>query len=87
MGTDHRFLTLSDLLYGYEGRPWTRVNLSTSYRITVQMAEFINKTMLHQKRLLAAKNGEKKPVYLLYDNYKDNRDKIFEKVFTLIKEY
>lgn len=84
MGADCRYLTMADSLYGCMDRAWTKEILSTSYRITSQMAEFINTTMLHRNRLLAIKIAENKPEYFFYGF---NQSPLFNKVYELIIKY
>ena len=60
-GADIRFLTQAsevwkDLPY-LENNIFKSCNLRTSYRVTNQMAEFVNKDMLGEDRLLACKEG------------------------------
>jgi len=59
---DHRFITLADkvITNDYE---WNRTRLSTSYRVTNQIANFINKCAFGYEQMLAAKDG-KLPRYL-----------------------
>lgn len=53
-GADPRFLTLSPELWGV---PFTRLKLSTSYRLTRPMAAFVNQAMLSEDRLQVVKAG------------------------------
>lgn len=61
-GADIRFLTLANKIW--KGFPLLRTKefekcqLKTSYRITNQMADFVNEVMLPEKRLYACRNGE-----------------------------
>jgi hypothetical protein len=61
---DYRFITLADRLY-ITARPWTRLTLTTSYRITRQVAAFVN-CILGANRLHAVKDGPM-PRYVIYD--------------------
>lgn len=58
-GADHRFIQYADVLFspltGIQN--WITCKLSTSYRITNQMAMFLNKVILKSDRLQAIKNG------------------------------
>lgn len=58
VGSDDRYLVYGDLVFG-GSRIWTRCKMSVSYRITNQMAEFINLNLLKYDRLAATKNGVK----------------------------
>lgn len=69
-GSDERYLTLSDNLFTSH-RPWIRLRMSTSYRITIPIAEFINLQLLGSTRLAAIKDGP--PVkYLQCNAFSDN---------------
>lgn len=62
-GADTRYLTLSSYLWKISDYPFKILKLTTSYRITHQIASFINKGMLNENRLKAVKNGP--PVYYI----------------------
>jgi len=67
-GADTRFLTFASHIW--DGVPQLKTNifhyctLKTSYRITNQMAAFINNAMLAEERLLACRNGAVNVVYV-----------------------
>ena len=57
-GADTRFLTLSNKIFHFSMKyPFKSLSLSTSYRITREIASFINDGMLGYQRLHAIKNG------------------------------
>lgn len=58
-GADKRFIQYADLLFSaFSGIPyWKSCKLSTSYRITKTMANFINNVALKNDRLQAIKHG------------------------------
>lgn len=68
-GADHRFIQYADVLYSpMSTRNWMTYKLSTSYRITEQMAAFINKVVLKEDRLKSIKSGP--PVeYVICDTF------------------
>jgi hypothetical protein len=61
-GADIRFLTLATEIWNHfpflRTPEFEKCQLKTSYRITNQMADFVNETMLQEKRLYACKEGE-----------------------------
>lgn len=61
-GSDIRFLTMANEIwkkYEYLRTPeFEMCKLKTSYRITNQMADFVNEVMLDEKRLYACREGE-----------------------------
>jgi hypothetical protein len=54
---NYRFLTWGDKLFNVLGK-WNRYTISTSYRITNQMATFINNNLIGYNRITATKNGD-----------------------------
>ena len=58
-GADTRYLTLSSEIWKLflSPYPFKKLQLSTSYRITRQIAAFVNNVMLDENRLIAMKNG------------------------------
>ncbi len=60
-GADIRFLTLADKIWKdfhyLRAQEFVKCRLKTSYRITNQMADFVNETMLQEKRLHACRDG------------------------------
>ena len=61
-GADIRFLTFATEIWNFfpllRTPEFERCQLKTSYRITNQMADFVNETMLSEKRLYACREGE-----------------------------
>lgn len=53
-GSDHRFLTLCEMLWEM---PFVRHTLSTSYRVTEEIAAFVNVVMLGTPKIQAQKSG------------------------------
>lgn len=65
---DSRFLSYADKLFDFNDLPFKLCKLSTSYRVTSQIANFINRVYLKNNRIRAIKEGP--PVnYILHDNY------------------
>jgi DNA polymerase III delta prime subunit len=56
---DQRFITMCDKIMEFNKFPWVPLKLRTSYRITNEMANFINKCVLQEDRMRAVKNGNK----------------------------
>jgi len=61
-GADARFLTMADKIWSqvkaFQNSRFEKCSLRTSYRITTPMANFVNKTMLGNERMIAPRNGE-----------------------------
>lgn len=68
---DSRYLSIADQLLNFNDHEWVRHNLSTSFRVTTQIANFINGCMSVPMNINAIKNGN--PVrYLVchsFDSY------------------
>ncbi len=71
-GSDARFLIYADKIFSEftKDKPWETLKISTSYRITTQIANFININMLKTDRLKAIKNGPNVK-YVIADSFKD----------------
>lgn len=67
-GADTRFLTLAIEIWknhpNLKSRVFHSCTLKTSYRITNQMASFLNHIMLDEERLVACRDGPVKVVYI-----------------------
>lgn len=84
-GADSRFITMADLIYT---RPceWRRLSLSVSYRITKQMAAFINRCVLGYDRLTAVRDGAK-PYYTIYNAFREKPIEILKEIQALLLKY
>jgi len=80
-GADTRYLTLSPKLYGVNIE---RAFLSTSYRVTNQIASFVNNVMLGQNRIKAIKEGAKVK-YMRYNIFNDSK-KIAKIIINLMND-
>lgn len=79
-GADSRFLTMSSNIwsniYPFSNNQFQHCTLQTSYRITNPMANFVNKTMLGENRMLAIRAGE--PVtYIRNSRYNIEKTVVF----------
>ena len=85
-GADERFLTKAEILFKTNNTPWITCNLSTSFRITRQMADFINQGCLQKKRISSQKDGVK-PIYLKCDVYEHQfKLKYKSKIFIILEK-
>jgi hypothetical protein len=68
-GADSRFLTHANKIFKFNNFKWSRLTLSTSYRMSNSMTNFINKCVL--KEDLIVSNGETgiKPRYIFCDAF------------------
>jgi hypothetical protein len=82
-GADNRYLTLGDKIFNLNNKNWIKLKLSTSYRMTKQMAKFMNKCVLNEERIISTKEGSK-PDYYILNLYKLNeilRDLLYAKKY------
>lgn len=68
-GADSRFLTLADQFFISNTLPWKRLKLSTSYRLTPQLANFINKCVLKEDLIIPGRSSGIKPRYIFCDAF------------------
>jgi len=66
---DGRFITYGDQLYDFNNISFSKCKLSTSFRLTREISDFINKCMLKEDRIISTKISGKKPKYNICDVY------------------
>lgn len=76
-GSDERYLTHGELVFSQK-REWKELNVHTSFRVTNQIAGFINKYLLGYDKLNACKQGDK--VRYIYTNPYKNMQSIYKEV-------
>lgn len=85
--SDWRYLKYSNELFDFNSLNWKYCNLSTSFRLTYPISNFINFCMLNENRIHTIKNGSK-PKYIICDtfNFIDRRySKSYEEVNKYLK--
>jgi len=78
---DSRYLTYAPSIFS---GAWTSLQLSTTYRLTIPMADFVNTCMLKQPRLHAVKPSDVRPEYIICNAFSDT---MYNKVVDLLTEY
>lgn len=63
---DSRYISLADHVFLMNDFTWTKLTLSESFRITKQMARFVNECLLKENRIRSRKDGV--PVNYIYTN-------------------
>jgi hypothetical protein len=85
-GADTRFLTCANNIWNdfelLSSRTFHNCSLKMSYRITQPMADFVNKVMLGEERLLACRDGE--PVVYLRRSSRDAEKYVIYKINQLL---
>ena len=78
-GADERFLTHAEHIFTSPSKPsWKELQVHTSYRITNQIAGFINKYLIGYNKMNAVKDGNK--VRYMYVNPFKHMSKIYQEV-------
>lgn len=67
---DSRFLEYAEAIFNVNKKPWRELTLSTSYRLSIPMANFLNNAVLHDN-VIVGNNEIKgyKPRYLFCDSF------------------
>ena len=82
---DARFIKEADKLFNFNKKKWIKKNLSTSFRVTKPIAEFLNKCVLKEDRIISNKKGTAVE-YVILNTF--HCDKIVDKVqYYLSKGY
>ncbi len=79
---DARYLTMAPAIFPGS---WTRTELTTTYRLTLPMATFVNECMLQENRLQAVKPSHVQPRYVICDPF--NVNKMGDMVMQLLEHY
>jgi len=69
---DGRYLVYSDQLFNLNSYKWKKSNLSYSFRITNEMANFVNNCVFDYNKVLSNKISNVKPKYYMCNSYNDN---------------
>jgi len=80
-GADPRYLTLADQLL--DGRPWCKLTLSISFRLTDETSEFINRCIFGYEKIRTDKPTRKRLCYYIYKKPIE----IFNEVLRQLTEY
>ncbi|NDF61306.1 MAG: hypothetical protein EB100_09520, partial [Crocinitomicaceae bacterium] len=87
-GADIRFLTCADVIWSkyahLKSNIFVKLTLKMSYRITNQMADFVNHVMLGERRLHACREGD--PVVYIRRNKYQFQKYIISQICELLKE-
>lgn len=69
---DQRFITFADNIFNFNNTKWAKCYLSTSFRITNEMSQFINNCMFNNNRIISHKISNNKPRYIICNTFQDN---------------
>lgn len=72
---DCRFLKYGDMIFNWNNHPFQQLQLNTSYRLTDNMAGFMNKCVLTDRTINTTKPGQK-ITYLITNIFEEKRNKI-----------
>lgn len=81
LDSDHRYIAYAEKIFKdfSDEKSWKEVELSTSFRVTKQIADFLNNCILEKPRIFSFKEGPK-PQYVICDIYR-------EKPLEMLKHY
>ena len=86
-GADPRFIVHASRLFRYVNtRPFREVQLKTSFRITRQMADFLNVCVLRHDRVTAIKDG-RKVRYIVCDGFGGQNSRAIREVMSYLTQY
>lgn len=66
---DPRFIIYAEQIFNLNNFFWTKTQLTTSFRITHEMAEFINNCMLNSNRIKSNNISNNKPRYIICNTF------------------
>jgi hypothetical protein len=75
-GADDRFIRYADTMFNFNSFEWSKCNLSTSYRITNKMCDFINISLFNNNRIKSIKNSDYKPNYIICNCFERSKASI-----------
>lgn len=78
LDSDERYLIRAPEVFNLNNRPWDQLTLSTSYRLTHETADFINRCLLGEDRIRTIKSG-KKPRYIIDDIFSESPYRIVKR--------
>ena len=80
--SDWRYLKFADVLFNGNGKNWLTLNLSTTFRLTQQQSEFVNKCLLFSDRMISKTEGPV-PNYIITDSF--NPRLLFNKIMDYLE--
>ena len=88
-GADNRFIKYASTLFNFNGLEWFHCKLATSYRVTTETAQFINRCCLREDRIIAPKTLNVKPKYIICDTFTNpnSPSRVFDEVKECLKIY
>tara|TARA_B100001094_G_scaffold333212_1_gene409543 strand:+ start:9968 stop:12223 length:2256 start_codon:yes stop_codon:yes gene_type:complete len=85
-GADSRFLSGADKIFN-QYTNWDKLTLSESFRITADMALFMNKVVLDDNRIKSSKHLVEKPKYFVCDIFDNNETNVaFVEIKNILQE-
>jgi hypothetical protein len=84
-GADERFITFADKIFTQNAFPWVKCYLNVSFRITSEMALFVNHCMMKKERIKSNKISGIKPKYIICKTH--NEPSGYNKVYEEVMKY
>ena len=85
-GADYRFLTKANECYNIDkiiSKKWSSIDITESFRVSIEMANFINRVMFDQEIIRSNKHSNILPKYIVYNSW-DETKTIVEEILSLI---
>ena len=83
-GADERFLTYGHKIFTQNTNQWQELTLSTSFRVTNEIASFINKYLIGYERITACKKGDK--VRYMYINHFRQKYDVYKEIMYYLQK-
>jgi len=84
---DERYITYAKDIFNFDDREWRSVQLNISYRITKNMAQFLNKCAFRYDRMKAVKEGPDVK-YIIYNHRKRIASSLpYKETMSILKDY
>jgi DNA polymerase III delta prime subunit len=66
---DERYILFAPELFKFNKKEWKKINLSTSFRLTQENADFINNCIINEDRIKSIKSNGFKPRYIICNTF------------------
>src|SRR5690606_9571148 len=77
MDADPKYIINAEVEFAFNQLPWKRLKLSQSFRLTHEMAQFVNRCLFHEEKIQSSRKGPKVR-YFICD--------IYQEPYLLVKE-
>lgn len=82
--SDERFLSRSDIIFNEIFPNWKKHSLHESFRLSIEMSDFINKVIFKKDFIVSKKKSNIKPQYFICDVFSNGKDSVILKEIMLL---